>query len=467
MELREYQIDTVNNLRKSIQTGNKRIILCSPTGSGKTVMFTFMVVNHLKKGGSVLILTHRSELLKQSGSTFEKFNLFPQFITSKSKPDYSYNLHVGMIETIYRRRLELFIMQKTLIIIDEAHINNFTKIFEFINENSIVIGATATPFRQGKNIDGLDKFYTDIVQNIDTPDLIKMGYLCNAKSYGVEINLKGLKKNSDDYDTSKYYTDNKTYRGVVQNYMRLSNGKKAILFTSNIENSKEVCNEFIMFGIEAKHIDGDTPECERESILNWFENSKGGVLCNCGILTAGYDNNKIETIILYRATTSLPLFLQMCGRGSRVNENKNEFIILDFGNNIQRLGFWEDKRVWTLKKVEKKDNDKEDAGMIKICKKCGAMLRPSVKICPYCGTIKEKTLKEEIAELVLLPKKEQCKLDLRQKALLCKAGKMNGFSVLHSVRTIEEARMFIKYMGYNKWFEKTQGYRFKIFRNEN
>ena len=463
--LREYQSKIIQELRKSISNGNKHIVLCAPTGSGKTIMFTYMVSEHLKRGGRALILTHRRELLKQSGSTFEKFGLKPEFITAGSKPDYSHSLHVGMIETMHRRSLDLFLQQKTLIIIDEAHINNFTKLFESLSKETIVIGATATPYRKGKTVEGLDQFYTDIIQSVDTKDLIDLGYLCDAKSYGVEINLKGLKKTADDFDTSKYYQENKTYCGVVENYIRLSKGKKAILFASNVENSQQVCGEFLKNGIEAKHIDANTPEKLRESILDWFSNSEGGVLCNCGILTAGYDNDRIETIILYRATTSLPLFLQMCGRGSRPNEIKKQFTILDFGNNIQRLGFWENNRVWSLKKVEQKTTEKEDAGLIKICKKCGAMLRPSVKICPYCGAVKPKTKEEEIAELVLLSKREQWNLGLREKALLCKSGKMNGFAVLHSFKSgeKEKAREFVRLMNYSDYFERMQGHRFKVF----
>ena len=466
IELRAYQEEIINKLRLSIKNGNKRIVLCSPTGSGKTIMFTFMVAEHLKKGGRALILTHRKELLKQAGSVFERFGLAPEFITAGSAPDYSHSLHVGMVETINRRNLGLFMSSKTLIIIDEAHINNFTKLFDLINHECVVIGATATPYRKGKTITGLDEFYTDIVQIIDTPELIKLGYLSEAKSYGVEINLKGLKKTADDFDTSKYYDQNKTYCGVVDNYIRLCNDKKAILFASNVESSLRVCEEFRSRGIEAKHIDANTPKQIRESILDWFEACEGGVLCNCGILTAGYDNPKIETIILYRATTSLPLFLQMCGRGSRIAENKKNFIILDFGNNIQRLGFWEDARVWSLKKVEQRTLDKQDAGMIKFCKKCGAMLRPSTKMCPYCGEVKKKTIEEEIAELVLLPKREQHNLGIREKVLLCKAKKMNGFAVLHSFKPNQkdEARAFISMMGYSKYFEKLQGHRFNVFK---
>ena len=317
-------------------------------------MFTFIASNTIRNNGNVLILTHRSELLKQSGSTFEKFDLQPEFITAGSKPDLSARLHVGMVETIYRRIDELkeFLLSKTLIIIDEAHVSSFTKLFEHLNKSSIVIGATATPYRKGKDVQSLSDFYTDLVQEVDTPDLIQLGFLCKALSYGVEIDTKGLKTTGEDYDTKKYYEETKMYQGVVDNYKRLTPNKKALLFASNVKSSQQVCDEFIQNGYDARHIDANTPDEERTRILTWFEHSVDGILCNCGILTAGYDCPSIEVVILYRATTSLPLFLQMCGRGSRPTEYKDSFYILDFGNNIQRLGFWEERRKWSLSKDE-------------------------------------------------------------------------------------------------------------------
>ena len=65
------------------------------------------------------------------------------------------------------------------------------------------------------------------------------------------------------------------------------------------------------------------------------------MISNVGILNAGFDCPDIDVVILYRATMSLPLFLQMVGRGSRTTQSKSNFTILDFGNNIQRHGFWE------------------------------------------------------------------------------------------------------------------------------
>jgi superfamily II DNA or RNA helicase len=462
IELRPYQNSLISDLRTSIIKGHRKIVLCAPTGSGKTIMFTYMVSEHIKKGGNVLILTHRKELLKQAGSSFELFGLKPEFIRAGKKSNLSAKLHVGMIETIHRREKD-FISEKTLIIIDEAHISSFNKIFQYISTNTIVIGATATPYRKGTDAIGLDTFYTDIVQGVDTPDLIELGFLSSADSFGVKIDLSKAKKKGDDYDTSKLYSESRLYQGVVSNWQRLTPNKKTILFASNVKSSREVCKEFNDNGIEAMHIDGETPDNEREHALSWFENTDGAVLCNCGILTAGYNCPDIEVIILYRATTSLPLFLQMVGRGSRITPTKKKFTILDFGNNIHRLGFWQDPRTWTLKKVEQRKNDKQDASFIKMCHKCGAIVAPSTKICPHCGTELKKELKEELAELEKLSPREKYNQDLKTKAIMCKNGLMNGFAVLHSLTDIEQARDFIALMGYKPGFEQINRHRFKVF----
>ena len=427
-----------------------------------------MIAEHLKKGGRALVFTHRKELLKQAGSSFEKFGLTPLFIRAGEKPDLSNNLHVAMIETFDRRKddLALFLQQKTLIIIDECHISAFEKVFDLISKDTIVIGATATPYRKGADVPSLSDFYTDLVQDIDTPDLIKLGFLSEAESFGVKIKMDKLTKKGDDFDTTKYYSEQKMYAGVVENYIRLVPNSKALLFSSSVKSSLEVCEAFNDEGIEAKHIDAKTPPQIRNEILEWFEKTDGAVLCNCAILTAGYDCPDIQTIILYRATTSLPLFLQMVGRGSRITPTKNKFTILDFGNNIHRLGFWENNRTWTLEKASTRSNDKEDAGFIKMCKKCGAILPPSATICKYCGAEIKKEDEEIIAELSLLTKKQQWAQDLETKAKMCKNKLMNGFAVLHSLTDIDEARHFCRLMNYSPYFEQVNKHRFKVFRDE-
>ena len=69
-------------------------------------------------------------------------------------------------------------------------------------------------------------------------------------------------------------------------------------------------------------------------------------MTSVGILTTGFDEPSVETIILNRATRSLTLYHQMIGRGSRIWQNKSEFTIVDLGNNVRRFGLWQDYINW-------------------------------------------------------------------------------------------------------------------------
>ena len=463
MILRPYQIDLINASRKALISGKKRIVLSAPTGSGKTIMFSYIVQNHILKGGNVLILTHREELLNQAGGAFNKFNIVAKFIQAKNNIDLSGNVHVGMVETINRRidKLKDFVRNKTLIICDEAHLENFNKLFQYFSETAIVIGATATPLRKS-NQACLSDYYEEIIQGVDTAKLIDLGYLAEPYTYGVKINMKGLKKKGDEYDTELYYEQNKIYKGVIENYERLCKDKKTIIFTSSVKSSKSICEEFTRLGYNAKHIDANSKD--RKEIFEWYQKTSDGILCNCGIATTGFDQPDIECVILYMATTSLIKMLQCIGRGGRVTEDKKKFFILDFGNNIKRLGFWEDEREWSLYRKEKKSGE----APVKYCPECDAILHTSVMICDYCGyefVSEQKKVNEKIIKLSLLSKKKLLREDVETKAELCKAKILKPHYVLHNMTNIIDARKFIKLMGYKQGFEYYNKDRFKVFQS--
>lgn len=468
--LRPYQEKLIQSLRQSMRQKNRRIILCAPTGAGKTVIFTYMIKRHIDKNGRVLVFTHRKELLSQSSNTFKAFDLTPELITAGSEPDLAKSLHVAMVETLSRRaeQYALFIDTRTMIIIDEAHLNSFNKLLPYISPSTLVIGATATPYRKGKTVQSLDIFYQDLVQDIDVPELLELGYLSKPMTYGIEIDLSKSKKVGDDYDTSNYYEENKTYIGVVENWERICKDTKTILFANNVKSSIQACNQFKSKGYDARHIDGNTPSKLRNEILEWFDNTENGIICNCGILTAGFDQPDIKTVILYRATTSLPLYLQMVGRGSRITKNKDSFYILDFGNNVRRMDFWESPRVLSLQKDDKKLT-KNSTAPVKECKGCSAIIPVNTIICPYCGLEnKIKKKKEEFAELKLLSRPELLKHASKQSNIelskMCKAKLISPFWVLHNKTDLKDAREFCILMGYKMpGFESVNKNRFKIF----
>ena len=471
IKLYPYQEQLVTNLRQSFINGNKRVVLTAPTGAGKTVMFSYMIAQHIKKGGKVLVLTDRKKLLHQATSSFHHFGIDPQHITADTKEITNTNCTVAMVETLYRRReaYKAFIESCTMIVIDEAHKTCFEKLFEYFNPNTFIIGATATPFRTGQQ-SSMDVYYQDIIQDIDTIDLLKIGKLSKCRTFGIDVPLDNVKKTAGDFNgksLGQMYDENRIYDGVAENYIKHSNNTKAICFASSIQSAERLYHELMQKGLQCYLIHSNKPDKVNDGILEYFGECKANetnILINVGILTAGYDCPDIQTVILYRATTSLPLFLQMVGRGSRITTNKESFILLDFGNNIKRHNFWESPRIWDLKKKKKA----KGVAPIKECPMCESFLPASAKECGYCGHEFKETAEEKlttrIAELKELSRNDILDQDLKDKVLLCKEKIISPFWVLHNLKDIEEARIFCTLMGYKKGFEYANKNRFQVFK---
>lgn len=470
IQLRPYQQNAINQCRSRIIDGKKRFVLCAPTGAGKTVIFSYIVKSAFEKGKKVLVLTHRTELLTQAGGSMKELGLVPTKIEAGKEVKYwNANLYTAMIETLSRRMSKPeyieFAQGLDLVIIDECHFGNFDKFFEHVPDTAIVIGFTATPHRE-KNQKSLDSMYQDLIEVISIPELIKQGFLSEPKSYGVSLDLSNVKMKGNDYDSESMgeeYSKQKVFKGVIENYLRICPSTKTIAFAGNVSSSKELCSEMVSSGLNARHLDA-TMGLERKQTLEWFRNTKDAILCNVGILTTGFDEPSIETIILYRATKSIPLFLQMCGRGGRKFAGKTHFNILDFGNNILTHGFWEDERKWSLKRKKKK----QGAAPVKECKSCGALLPTTVRECNYCGYVfpvpKRSPEEEKIAYLKLLPKRvammESKKASLEEKAEMAKHKIISPYWVLHNMKDREEAKLFVRLMGWKTGWWKYNEERF-------
>lgn len=129
-------------------------------------------------------------------------------------------------------------------------------------------------------------------------------------------------------------------------YEEMSKGKKTLIFNNGINTSKEVYYSFKKAGYNIRHLDNTSTKQERKDILKWFKNTPDGILTSVSILTTGFDEPTVESVILNRATRSLTLYFQMIGRGSRILENKTTFQVLDLGNNVVRFGPWNQSVDW-------------------------------------------------------------------------------------------------------------------------
>lgn len=391
IQLREYQNNIITEIRAQLRIGHNRIVVQAPTGSGKTVIFSFIVKNAVSKGNRCMIVSHRCELLTQAGGTFARIGITAENITASSKNIPRSLVSIAMIETLKRRlksRLDfqMYVRSLQIVIIDEAHITSFDKIFPYLSETCTVLAFSATPVRFGK-MPELGDFFTSLVQGPAISELISDGYLAHPRYYGVPVALGSVHIKAGEFDESdlqKIYTSSEVFGGLHDNLAKHGAGRKTIIFCPTVETSKQVADE-----LGCLHVDGEMSPENRKRILSEFHSCPNGIITNVGILTTGYDHPPVSRIVLYRATKSLPLYLQCCGRGSRTDNGKQDFMVLDFGNNVLRHGFWHAERTWKLEndRVRKVNADREDIYPIRDCPQCEALVPATTRTCPYCGYI--------------------------------------------------------------------------------
>lgn len=360
VKLRPYQEEGLNQIEDNFNAGTRTQVLCATTGAGKTIMFSTLAARYLKQRKRVIILTDRIELMTQTFLTFQHLDISASLIESKNKRIKKGNgLHVAMVETLYRRIQKPYNRHILtvdgpidLVVIDECHKGNFRKILthEFFQQSRI-LGVTATPLSSSKK-HPLNEYFEKIVEPVTLNELIEQEFLVPCKTYGAIEDIQDLKKDSrGDYTEAaqrKYFDERVGYKDVVGKYQQCAPGTKALVFCIDQEHTRKTCEEFRKRGISADYLISDEGDAvERKRKLRAFKTTPEiQVLCNCGILTTGYDNPSVETIILNRKTNSLPLFFQMCGRGSRPSPGKTHLKIIDMFSNFVQHGQWDTPRDW-------------------------------------------------------------------------------------------------------------------------
>ena len=196
----------------------------------------------------------------------------------------------------------------------------------------------------------MNQSYDELIVGDTIGSLIDKGFLARATTYSYDVGLTSLKvgingdytvKSSDDL-----YTNTLMQEKLLHAYTERSLGKKTLIFNNGINTSLYVYDTFREAGYEIRHLDNTSSNEERKEILHWFKHTKDAILTSVGILTTGFDEPTVETIILNRATKSLTLYFQMIGRGSRKLPHKDEFTVIDLGNNAARFGLWSEPVNW-------------------------------------------------------------------------------------------------------------------------
>ena len=349
-KLYPYQQNAITNIigKLNDEVDGFNLLYQLPTGGGKTVIFSEIAKRfreeHNKK---VLILTHRIELCIQTSNMLSDFDVKNMIFDSKIKHipfEEDQDAFVAMVETLNNRLRDsdTNVDNIGLVIIDEAHYNSFRKLFKYFEKASI-LGVTATPLSSNMKLPMKDN-YDELIVGESISGLIKDRYLANAITTTLQVNLSSLKIGANgDYtvaSSERLYGNFIMQEKLLNAYEESSLGKKTLIFNNGIQTSKHVLETFRHAGYPVKHLDNTHTGQERRDIIKWFKVTPNAVLTSVGILTTGFDEPTVETIILNRATKSLTLYYQMIGRGSRIIPGKHEFQVIDLGNNVARFGLW-------------------------------------------------------------------------------------------------------------------------------
>lgn len=335
MELRPYQETARQKVQEEWEEGKKRTLLVLPTGTGKTIVFSKIIEDRVRKGERVLVIAHRGELLEQASDKLYKSTGLK---TATEKAEQTslgsfYRVVVGSVQTMQReKRLNQFPPEYfDTIVIDEAHhaiSDGYQRVLHHF-ENANVLGVTATPDRG--DMRNLGSYFESLAYEYGLAEAIKSGYLSPIKALTIplKLDLSNVKQQAGDFSTKDLGTALDPYlEQIAEEMKKQCFNRKTVVFLPLVKTSQKFRDILNKHGFKAAEVNGES--ADREQILKDYEEGKYNVLCNSMLLTEGWDCPSVDCVIVLRPTKVRALYSQMVGRGTRLAPGKKELLLLDF-----------------------------------------------------------------------------------------------------------------------------------------
>lgn len=396
MRLHPDQEEVVDRVRAAMRR-SRSVLLQSPTGSGKTVMASWIVRSGMAKGSTIWFVVPRRELLRQTSETFDEAGIRHGIISAGFAPNPFAQVQVATSQTLTRRLKDGLEMPK-LVIVDECHFGGATTarvIAACKDGGAWVLGLSATPLRMdGK---GMGDWYQSMVEGQPIRDLIDAGRLSDYRIFAPsKPDLTGIKVSGGDYArgelSERMEKDRVLIGDAVRHYREKAMGRLCVAYCVSVAHAQRVASMFTAAGIPAESIDGSMGDADRQRIIRNFAERRTLVLANCELLTFGFDLARsagmdvtVEALSDLRPTKSLPLQMQKWGRSLRAKPFAA--IILDHAGNVHEHGLPDEERSWSLEGRQKRDGD--TAPPTKQCEVCHCVYHAILQECPECGHANE------------------------------------------------------------------------------
>lgn len=326
-KLRPYQERTIKAVRELVSQGESRILVCGPTGSGKGVMATELMVRAARADQRALFIAHRREIITDIAGRVRQLGT-PAGTLIPGEPRRSAPVQLSSIQTMLGTELA---RAPNLIIWDEAPhyvADEWRRLYERYPD-ALHVGFTATPERADRR--PLSDAFDQLVVAATYTEMLAGGYLVPCEVLRPDRPLGiDLAQSSD----------------VA--YVTYAAGRRAIVYERSVRDAKVAAKRFAERGVEARVVVDSTPLSERKESIERFRSGDLLVIINVFCLTEGLDVPECDTIVLARQCTAESMYVQICGRALRPHPRKTRALLLDLCGSSYQHGMPTDDRHYTL-----------------------------------------------------------------------------------------------------------------------
>lgn len=341
--LRPYQREAVDAVLSARRAGVRRMVVCLPTGAGKTVIFARLA--RLARRG-VLVLAHREELITQARDKIEHALAGDALVAIEQadrRAPAEAKVIVASIRSLHEQRLESLLAGRDLglVIYDECHhaaaadnLRVLRRLGAFDDGwTGTLLGFTATTTRGDGQ--GLDTVFERIVYSKTLPDLVEQGYLSRLSGYRIatSADLSRLSAEGLDFleeELAEAVDIEERNALVARSIQELARDRRTIAFCVTVNHARHLSHALNHLGVRAGLVHGAMRPDDRAKALSDFREGRTQVLTNVGVLTEGFDDPGVSCVAMARPTRNEGLYAQCVGRGTRLYPGKKDCLILDF-----------------------------------------------------------------------------------------------------------------------------------------
>ncbi|WP_394130672.1 DEAD/DEAH box helicase [Marinobacter nauticus] len=362
--LRPYQQEAVDATLNHFRKSDESAVIVLPTGAGKSLVIAELARLARRK---ILVLTHVKELVEQNHAKYQSYGLSGGiFAAGLKRKENHHQVTFASVQSV-AANLDQFRDEYSLVIIDECHrlsgkeTSQYQRIIELLrqqNDSLKVLGLTATPYRlamgwiyryhyrgfvRGSD-DEQDKPFRHCIYELPLSYMINRGYLTRPELVNAAVAHYDFSALTQDRfgeyaekDVNQLLSKHqRVTRAIIEQVMEMAAERQGVMiFAATVQHAQEIAG--YLPEQETALVTGATDLRDRDQLIQRFKQRQLKYLVNVSVLTTGFDAPHVDLIAILRPTQSVSLYQQIVGRGLRLDEGKQDCLVIDYAGNHVNL----------------------------------------------------------------------------------------------------------------------------------